>query len=583
MFNLIKMNTRKKIISFILFICGSVLLGLSVIAPHIGLGEKESFIFFQIYGFTRSDIFKGGGILVAIGLFLYAIDFFLNVLFRLFGWMSAKTIQTFKTSLSHAFAKADSNRQNKRVDIPPPSVLVVSTFLIGATLASILTAFVSFEIYHRIKLIDRIEERIAGSFLWIHGFSLHENQILDNYLETFSTVPDHGQFRANSKFDLSIAHETKGTVNFSVKTNPQGLLSDHEYVTKRDSNKPEYRIAVLGDSFTGPTTSTYQWVDTIEELLNSSISLKDAVGGKEFKVYNFGWIGAGFQTFWKEYDQSARHYDPDLVLLNYIEWDFPRTDGHHLSTDQDMVAHANGFLNRLFSEHKNILVTLMPNYNDMTENERDEMSDYRRTEMLSEKNPYFAPVIMRDLMPTHLGKEEILSWFNIPHDAHYSDRGGEIYARKIASLISEKLTGRTIDFSQVKTRYSDIVLGPDKPKTRPLENSLAFLANSGERIRYLKNYVKEKMLNAKVFSFYPYSWKILTGKGTDGIESASNQAHAYSIIDVPYGPNEGEFVKMNIICVLNDAPPDSTNPMWSLDNPECKHYFHIYAKERSTQ
>ena len=589
-----------KIVPVILLIVGAIVWGFTLLAPSIGLGEKEQFLFYQLFGWPRRQVFAGGSVLLSSGIAIFVIGNLVKSWPRISGRVRAwiGRVDDLVSSKLPALAPSAWKPLAPRTRKPlAPKAWIQSTDVVrNLGLRSILIiAFISifvgvlgFEIFHRIDLIGRLQARIAGSFLWIHSDSLSSYSVrLDDFLQSYNKTPEGGQFRASTKFDLSIAHETKGTMNFTVATNSHGLLSYHEYTVKRDPENPEYRIVVLGDSFTGPTTSTYQWVDTIEELLNSSQAMRDAVGGRTFKVYNFGWIAAGFQTFWKEYDKAARQFDPDLVIVNYIELDFPRTDEMHFSTNEEMVRHARGYMEKIFNENDNVLVTLMPTYGDVVPNEPDDTSDYKRTKMLMAEYPRFRPVLMKELMPTHLGKEEIISWFNYPHDLHYSDRGGEIYARKISSLIAERITGKRLDFSDVQTKYSDIVMGPGKPRLRPVKTSVTYLADSPERILFLKNYVEREMLWGRIFTFYPYSWNAITGRGTDGIEISDTQRFAWRIIDVPYGPGKDEYVKLVLACLRNDDPGSITyskrlfdNPDMTLDNPVCKHYFHIFARGR---
>jgi len=558
-------------LSIFIFVIGSLIGLLAFLAPEIGLGRNEEFFFFKNYGWTRRHVFSNGAYLIALSMILYSFPFVVRTWVYLLKFVRRHIILE-----RMSFSRISTSEAKKSYS---PSVYIAAGGIV--LFLSGFCSILAYEIYHRIELVDRLEERVNSSFLWVHSNSLHSDpERLNDYLNSHNEAPEDGQFRASADFHLSIAHESKGINNFTVKTNSHGLLSSNEYTVDRDSDNPEYRIAVLGDSFTGPTTSTYQWVDTIEEILNSSPEMKSAVQGKEFKVYNFGWIGGGFHTFWKEFDIGARKFDPDMVIVNYIEWDYPRSDGSHLSSVEDMVNHAETYMKKILDEHENVIVTLMPNYNDMIPNQHDAMSDYKRTTMLQAQYPKFQPILMKDLMPTYLGEKEILSWFNIPHDAHYSDRGGEIYARKISSLIAERITGKRLGFSSYKTRFSDIVMGENKPRLRPVKTNVSYLSESPERIRYLKDHVKAEMLKGRIFSFYPYSWNLLTGKGTDGIETSGTEVHSGTFIDVPYGPGEDETVKLNIVCLRNDEADTPTNPKWTLLNPECKHYFSIFARPK---
>jgi hypothetical protein len=213
-------------------------------------------------------------------------------------------------------------------------------------LVSIGVAFLSFEIYWRIQVRNNILTMVkSANALWIQTHTLTRSPV-DDFFDRHTEEHPKGLFKVNTTFDIAVVHPTNGTLNFSVRTNNVGLLSDKPYRFERDPKHPEYRIVVLGDSMTGPTTATYQWVDTVEDLLNSNRALRQKVGGKEFRVYNLGWVAAGFQTFWKAYEKSGQYFSPDMVVVNYIEADFPRTDGPHLKSEQEMIAHARLYWGR---------------------------------------------------------------------------------------------------------------------------------------------------------------------------------------------------------------------------------------------
>lgn len=107
-----------------------------------------------------------------------------------------------------------------------------------------------------------------------------------------------------------------------VRTNNLGFLSDETYEFAKQAD--EFRIVFLGDSMTGSTTMNAQWVDLVEDLLNEDPEMRAL--GRTFKTYNLGWPGAGFPHFLKAYEQHGVRFAPDLVVLNFIESDFPRFD-----------------------------------------------------------------------------------------------------------------------------------------------------------------------------------------------------------------------------------------------------------------
>jgi hypothetical protein len=122
------------------------------------------------------------------------------------------------------------------------------------------------------------------------------------------------------------------------RTNSHGHASDNDYPVKKPAG--EYRIAVLGDSFTSNEVNTIRWPDELEKELNSRREWRALVGGRRTRVINFGLSGIGFIQF----ELLARHelpaYEPDLVVVNFEVDDLSRdlyAHGHQtVSSEEDL-------------------------------------------------------------------------------------------------------------------------------------------------------------------------------------------------------------------------------------------------------
>lgn len=134
------------------------------------------------------------------------------------------------------------------------------------------------EISLRFKMYIKLRDHFAsGGMIWFQSQGISKDKtIVDSKLGYFPEIPEIGLFRANAQIDISVVSTNKslGQQNFSVRTNNVGLFSEYDYTFKRSKDIPEYIIIMLGESFTGPTTSTYQWVDTLQDLLNLNNELK---------------------------------------------------------------------------------------------------------------------------------------------------------------------------------------------------------------------------------------------------------------------------------------------------------------------
>jgi len=157
-------------------------------------------------------------------------------------------------------------------------------------------------------------------------------------LETGEKVHPLGLFKANQSFTTTFYRPREGDrIGFqvTVRTNNLGYLSERPYRIERTSD--EYRVVVIGDSYTGPTTMSSPWVDRVEDILNADALLRNEIGDRAIRVFNLGWPGAGFPHFQRVLEKKALQFDPDLVVVNYIELDFPRLSRYGENTPGNTI------------------------------------------------------------------------------------------------------------------------------------------------------------------------------------------------------------------------------------------------------
>ena len=111
---------------------------------------------------------------------------------------------------------------------------------------------------------------------------------------------------------------------WTFRTNNFGLVSRRDYEPAKQT--AEFRIALIGDSLTACINNDLPWGDVLEDRLNADEGLKKVLGVCRFTVFNFGREGSGWRRFAKDFVEFAEPFKPDLVLVNYILQDFPRTD-----------------------------------------------------------------------------------------------------------------------------------------------------------------------------------------------------------------------------------------------------------------
>ena len=99
-------------------------------------------------------------------------------------------------------------------------------------------------------------------------------------------------------------------------TNSHGHIAEVDYPRAKPAG--EYRVAVLGDSFTAGINNTIRWTSVLEADLNGSPEWNAAIGGKATRVINFGVDGFGLVQMAAMLRYHALDFAPDRVLVNFI-------------------------------------------------------------------------------------------------------------------------------------------------------------------------------------------------------------------------------------------------------------------------
>lgn len=111
--------------------------------------------------------------------------------------------------------------------------------------------------------------------------------------------------------DGAIVRET--TTHF----NNFGLVSRKDCSAFREGG--EFRIAVLGDESPGATTSNFSWPDSLENFLNDT-----AGNNAAYRVLNFGHLDTGVSEWRTIWEERAKSFDVDLVIVNLSDHIFNR-------------------------------------------------------------------------------------------------------------------------------------------------------------------------------------------------------------------------------------------------------------------
>jgi len=131
------------------------------------------------------------------------------------------------------------------------------------------------------------------------------------------------RYKAHSQFRLMQFDGNNNLWQSNVlKVNNMGHISPTDDVIQKP--KSEFRIAILGDSFTASITNEIPWPAILEQVLNADSSLKRSLGVSALKVINFAMDGTGIVQFAAIYQSEVQRFDPDLVIVNFITDDIGR-------------------------------------------------------------------------------------------------------------------------------------------------------------------------------------------------------------------------------------------------------------------
>jgi hypothetical protein len=286
-------------------------------------------------------------------------------------------------------------------------------------------------------------------------------------------------------------HSVNRTVTF--KTNSLGWVSTYDYLPKKAG---EFRVAILGDSLTASITNEKPWVDVVQSEMSADIATKNVL------VMNLGIAASGFSQTAAYELPIAERLGADLVVLNFAfgTLDLPNLSAESrismiqsgaleipvqctlrgntchpslmLRTPHGYVPTSNELENaRMASIAKNHLLRFLslegsafiPRESKAAQSNREaDAVKYIRTikngsprlllivNPLSWKEPKlddfldrliaagFDIVDLRKMMPAATEAER-QSWYNLPFDGHWSDKGAQIYGRLVAGVIRSRI------------------------------------------------------------------------------------------------------------------------------------------------
>lgn len=141
----------------------------------------------------------------------------------------------------------------------------------------------------------------------------------------------HTSFAGISRYDALVGHRYRphlrvafeapfGPVEWS--TNGHGHFDADDYPVEKPSG--EFRVAVIGDSFTANICNRVNWPQLLEDRLAVNDAWRERLDGRSTRVLNLGLDGIGIVQFDKVLEHEGLRFAPDLVLINLITDDIVR-------------------------------------------------------------------------------------------------------------------------------------------------------------------------------------------------------------------------------------------------------------------
>ncbi|HLN11343.1 MAG TPA: hypothetical protein VK281_20635 [Xanthobacteraceae bacterium] len=225
-----------------------------------------------------------------------------------------------------------------------------------------------------------VASALFGYLLVEAGYRLLQYRAMLRDIVAAATVQIPTDGRPSSVYDPFTGYRYRpnievgpATAPFPVhyRTNSHGLIAREDFPLAKPAG--EYRIGVVGDSFTADVTSTLRWTDVVEDTLNASGDWQAIVSGRRTRVINFGLDGIGTVQFGAVAERVALPFDLDLLIVNMIKNDLIRRP--HIRRDEAAISPADmsdyvrtNIMNRLnwFTIHPEVLAVVAGPYLELT-------------------------------------------------------------------------------------------------------------------------------------------------------------------------------------------------------------------------
>jgi hypothetical protein len=356
-----------------------------------------------------------------------------------------------------------------------------------AVACATLAGYLVVEVGYRVYTYHRIRDLVVTSTVRQLPANTHEADMSKLLVSNSEIDLDTGfRYRPN------ITVRTDGAFPIAWQTNSHGHIARGEYPVAKPPD--EFRIGLVGDSFTANVTNTIRWGDVLEDRLNASPAAAAMTGGRRVRVINFGLDGIGVVQFDDVAVKMAVPFGIDLLVVNILREDVGRrpyfrgaltprseeelaaqVDAQLLSklpfwsiypevfaatigrtvgmrprltvqegaallagprrydTPEEAAAASAAAVRRLRCHFGDAVFLVHPHYNDRRGREDPFVVDAfdRFARVVDEVEL----VDMSRQLPTPSSDAEWDSWYNMPYDPHNSDLGLRLYGETVAAYL----------------------------------------------------------------------------------------------------------------------------------------------------
>ncbi len=368
-------------------------------------------------------------------------------------------------------------------------------------LFSTLLAYLAVEVGYRAYAFHSIRSALLAATLSQMSDRFAGADPFSDVLVSSSVFDMHTGYRYRPDIEV----RSSSPVPIAWRTNSHGHVARGEYPIAKPSG--EFRIGLVGDSFTANVINTIRWGDVLEDRLNASDPWSAIVGGKHVRVINFGLDGIGVVQFDDVAAEMAVPFEVDLLLVNLIRQDVWRRPyyrgGATFGSREELTRYVEsemllklplwsiypeviaatlgrpfGMTPRLTAQEGVAVLIGPPGYERAEDAIDASVAAVRRLRcffpdaiflvhpMRGDLDPDNAPLVtetfegfvrglsevefvdMLAVLPTPSSDSEWDSWFNYPKDLHNSDLGLRVYGESVASYLLDRFGGRQLPGAQ---------------------------------------------------------------------------------------------------------------------------------------